>query len=106
MERLYSYDLQYILSPIAFKIYSNSSLAIYNSGNVYLIADNSYSKPFIIGYLADLNNFLETLQEVETMLKETFKTMLSEKYQVTKKDLFDLFCLVMIFLTVAHLETL
>lgn len=40
------------------------------------------------------------------MLKETFKNMLSEKYQVTKKDLFDLICLVVIFLAVARLEVI
>ena len=39
------------------------------------------------------------------MLKETIKNMKTE-YQVTKKDLFDLFCLVVIFLTAAHLEVI
>ena len=40
------------------------------------------------------------------MIKETCKKMVSNDYHVTKKDLFDLACLVVIFLVAAHLETL
>jgi hypothetical protein len=40
------------------------------------------------------------------MLKETFKNMFSEKYQVTKADIFYSAALVIIFLAAAHLEVI
>lgn len=39
------------------------------------------------------------------MIKETLKNMIPE-YKTTKKDLFDLFCLVVVFLAAAHLEVI
>ena len=39
------------------------------------------------------------------MIKETIKAMKTD-HKVTKKDLFDLFCLLLVFLAVARLEVI
>lgn len=60
MKKLQSYDLQYLLSKKAFTTYSNCSLSIYKSNNIYYVKDN-FAPMYFTCDLQELNNFFETL---------------------------------------------
>ena len=46
------------LSEKAFEIYSNSSFVFYKEGDTFFCADNSREKPFELGGLSDVEDFL------------------------------------------------
>lgn len=52
------YEFTNELTERAFHVYSNSDFTFYREGEVFLVADNQAAKPYELGSLEDVEEFL------------------------------------------------